>query len=224
MAPRALDPKCLIMIDVSPPLNTVLAATAAIALIAAQSAAQDGPDAPAVPAPEASPEVSEQVSPADAEARLDGLFARLQDPDLANWQTIEEEIWLIWSASGSATADYLLQRARTAMEAGDFHGAIAHLTAAIDHAPDFTEAYNQRATAFFQLGRFGPSIADIRQVLAQEPRHFGALSGLGQMLREMDEPRRALDVFREAAGIHPHRPDLQNAIEMLERSLEGSTL
>lgn len=156
--------------------------------------------------------------------RIDELFERLQDPDLRNWELVEQEIIQRWSISGSASADLLLARGREAMEAGDLEAAIDHLTALTDHAPDFAEGWNARATAYFQAGMYGPSIADVQRVLELNPRHFGALSGLGIMLEEMGELDFALEAFRAAAELTPHRPDLQQAVARLEHALEGSAL
>jgi tetratricopeptide (TPR) repeat protein len=137
---------------------------------------------------------------------------------------VKDEIQMLWSRSGSASADYLLARGREALAAGDLAAAYDHLTALTDHAPDFAEGWNLRATLFFQAGQYGPSIADIQRVLALEPRHFGALAGLGFMLEEMDRPQDALAAFRAAQAIHPHRDEIHDAIARVERALGGQTL
>lgn len=163
--------------------------------------------------------------PAVAEtSRLDDLHAQLAKEGLPNWQVIEQEIWIEWSKSGSAAADLLLQRGRAAMEEGDFATAIEHFTALVDHAPDFAEGYNARATAFFSMGLYGPSIKDIANTLELNPRHFGALTGLGTMFEEMDQPSRALEAYRAVQAIHPNDPDIKGAIERLERQTSGVTL
>src|SRR5690606_3470319 len=101
-------------------------------------------------------------------------------PDNAEWRLAEADILREWSKSGSPAMDLLLKRGREAMEAGDLKAAIEHLTALTDHAPEFAEGWNARATAYFLAGAFGPSVDDIRHTLALNPRHFGALAGLGQ--------------------------------------------
>ncbi|RMA41660.1 hypothetical protein D9R08_12345 [Rhodophyticola porphyridii] len=156
--------------------------------------------------------------------RLDELFDRLQMPDLSNWEIVEDEIYQRWSISGSASADYLLMRGREALEAGDLDAALDHLTALTDHAPDFAEGWNARATAYYRLNLYGPSIADVQRVLALNPRHFGALTGLGMMLEEMGELEAALVAFETAQSIHPHRPDISQAVDRLNRMLGGETL
>jgi len=167
------------------------------------------------------------LSPAAGAAdtsRVDELLDRLADPDLRNWDVTEREIYLLWSRSGSATADYLLQQGRAAMEAGDLGTAYDHLTALTDHAPEFAEGWNARATLFFQMSRYGPSIADIQRVLALEPRHYGALMGLGMMLEEMGLYDRAAEAFNLAIEINPHREDIREALARMEQLREGSTL
>jgi tetratricopeptide (TPR) repeat protein len=152
------------------------------------------------------------------------LLDRLAQPDLRNWEVIEQQIYQAWSRSGSDSADYLLRRGRAAMEVDDLVAAYDHLTALTDHAPDFAEGWNARATLLFQMGAYGASIADIQRVLALEPRHFAALTGLGIMLEEMGEWESALAAYREAHAIHPHRPDIDEAIDRIEQELEGRTL
>lgn len=157
-------------------------------------------------------------------AELDRLFADLGDPARDDWQLVEDEIWRQWSRSGSAAMDLLLERGRDAMEAGDYAAAVEHLTALVDHAPDFPEGWNARATAYFHAGLYGPSIEDIRHTLILEPRHFGALSGLGMILEEVGRPDQALQAWLAVRAIHPHMPGLDEAIERLERQVSGTDL
>ncbi|GAA5065664.1 tetratricopeptide repeat protein [Roseibacterium beibuensis] len=161
---------------------------------------------------------------AAAQVTADELLDRLAQPDLRNWDVVEAQLYQEWSRSGSATADYLLRMGRAAMEAQDYPVAYDHLTALTDHAPEFAEGWNTRATLFFEMGSYGPAIADIQRTLVLEPRHFGALSGLGFMLEEMGELEDALAAFEAARAIHPHHPEIQSGIERIERQLEGRTL
>ena len=156
--------------------------------------------------------------------RLQELLNRLADPETRNWQLVEQEIIQRWSISGSATADLLLSRGMGALQSGDTGRAITHFTALVDHAPEFAEGWNARATAYFQAGLYGPSISDVQMVLSLNPNHFGALTGLGIMLEEMGELPDALRAYRSAAAIHPHRPDIEGAIARIEQALEGTAL
>ncbi len=134
-------------------------------------------------------------------AKLDGLFDRLKTADEAEAGRIEREIQIEWSKSGSPALDLLLQRGRDAMDLGDLPQAIDHFSAIIDQDPNFAEAWNARATAYYMAGEFGPSVADIAKVLTLNPRHFGALSGLAMILEETGKPERALEAYRAAIAL-----------------------
>lgn len=155
---------------------------------------------------------------------LDGLFDRLKTASAQEAADIESEIWLIWSKSGSAAMDLLLERGRAAMAAGDTTLAVEHLTALVDHAPDFAEGWNARATAYFQAGELGPSLADIGKTLTLNPRHFGALSGLGAIFETLEAPEKAIEAYRAAQEINPHALGLRAAIERLDGQIQGQDL
>jgi Flp pilus assembly protein TadD len=164
-------------------------------------------------------------APASAQSEtLDQLFTELKQPETTDWQRIETEIWAQWSKSGSDAMDLLLERGRAAMAAGDNAAAIEHLTALVDHAPDFAEGWNARATAYFNAGLYGPSIEDIQRTLALNPRHFGALSGLGMIFEQLGDPKSALEAYRQALAIHPHKPTIIKAVKRLEKQLGGTDL
>jgi tetratricopeptide (TPR) repeat protein len=158
------------------------------------------------------------------DAKLDQLFAELKGAEEGPSHKVEREIWNEWSKSGSPAMDLLLQRGRDAMEAGDTTLAIEHFTALIDHAPDFAEGWNARATAYYQAGLFGPSISDIAHVLSLNPRHFGALAGLGAIYEELGKPKKALEVYQAALAIHPHFGSVSEAVKRLEKAAAGTDL
>ncbi|HHC29294.1 MAG TPA: tetratricopeptide repeat protein [Rhodobacterales bacterium] len=157
-------------------------------------------------------------------ARLDDLFTALREAPAGGWEAIEEQIWDQWSHSGSPAMDLLLQRGRDALAAEDIEAAIEHLTALVDMAPDFAEGWNMRATAYYKAGLVGPALADIGRVLTLEPRHFGALTGLGLILEESGDLAGAVGAYGAALAIHPHRADLREAIERLEEELQGEPI
>ncbi len=152
---------------------------------------------------------------------LDELLARLADPDEPDWEKVQEQIVRIWSRSGSDSMDLLLSRGREAMREGDLVKALHHLSALVDHAPEFAEGWNARATAFFMHGDYGQSLADIERVLALEPRHFGALTGLGLILDQLDEDEAALKVYRETLKLNPHIDRIREAAERLAPAIDG---
>lgn len=158
------------------------------------------------------------------EDELNTLFESLAQPEQENWESIESAIWREWSDSGSKAMNLLLNRGRMAMSSGDLKKAIDHFTALTDHAPEFAEGWNMRATAYFGAGEYGLSIADIQRTLVLNPRHFGALQGLARMLEEMGDPDNALTALRAAYAIHPHRPGIKEGIERLEKEVSGRDL
>lgn len=186
-------------------LNHVFAAFVAAALLAGGAGATTQP----------------QAAPS---AEVAALLEELAAPDQDRWERLERQIMRLWSQSGSASADLLLQRGRDALRVGNTAAAIEHLSALVDHAPDFAEAYHTRATAFFMANLFGPAMADLEETLYRNPLHFSALSGLGVILEELGYLERALDAYRAAQAIHPHRPDLLRALERVERRLAGLLL
>ena len=155
---------------------------------------------------------------------LDTLFAELAEPGRTDWMRVEREITRIWERSGSDAMDLLLRRGKDAMEAKDFRKAVEHLSALVDHAPDFAEGWNARATAYYLMGEYALSIADVEQVLTRNPRHFGALSGLAIMLEQLGEVEYAIKALRAVHAIHPNRPDVTEALERLERQVGGADL
>jgi tetratricopeptide (TPR) repeat protein len=155
---------------------------------------------------------------------LDDLFDQLQTADPMDSARIESRIFEEWGKSGSPTVDLLLRRGQEALARGDFARAVEHFTAVIDHAPDFAEGYNGRATAFFQMQRYGESVEDIRQTLLRNPRHFGAMIGLGVIFEELGKPEEALTAYYRVQALAPAMANVQDAINRLEQQLTGQSL
>ncbi|WP_267140364.1 tetratricopeptide repeat protein [Anianabacter salinae] len=155
---------------------------------------------------------------------LDTLMTELADPDNDNWRRAERKVIDAWSRSGSDSMDFLLQRGRDAIEEEEWASAIDHLSALIDHAPDFAEAFHARATAFYQQDRFGLAMNDIGAALALNPDHFGALSGLAVILQRTGNSEAALEVWRRVEAIHPHLQDVDETIERLEKETGATPL
>jgi tetratricopeptide (TPR) repeat protein len=153
---------------------------------------------------------------------LDTLFQGLKiAPDEASAKAIEDRIWAVWMASGSDTCNLLINRAKTALDAKDYDLAIKLLNAIIEIKPDYVEAWNRRATAYYMKNDYGHSLADIREVLAREPRHFGALSGLGLILQEIGDDKHALEAYRKALAIDPHLEHIPDVVKTLSEKVEG---
>ena len=158
----------------------------------------------------------------DRTQNLEFLFGALKAaPDPESAKAIEERIWALWFVSGSDTADLLMTRVKTAVEGKDLDLAIELLDSIVEIKPDYVEAWNRRATVYFMKKDYGRSLADIRQVLAREPRHFGALSGLGLIMQELGDEKRALEVFRRALAVHPHLERIPDVVKVLTEKVEG---
>ena len=156
---------------------------------------------------------------ADYAEKLDQLFGTLHGTqDLEVAQTAEAKIRAIWSHDSTDDAVQLLAQASVAMQVGDFKSAEPLLDKLVQDHPEFSEAWNRRATMYYMQGRFKESLADIAKVLALEPRHFGALSGKGAVLRALGKPAEALVAMKEALTIDPNIAGLKDAIEELQKT------
>jgi tetratricopeptide (TPR) repeat protein len=153
---------------------------------------------------------------------LDDLFSRLAAAkDEAEATGIANLIERRWSRSGSDTADLLMTRAGEALKGKDFPLAIELLDRTLTLRPDWAEAWNRRATAFFLLDDPVSAIADIERVVAKEPRHFGAWAGLGHIYMSNGDKKRALEAYRKALAIHPYLPKLKELVERLAPEIDG---
>jgi tetratricopeptide (TPR) repeat protein len=158
----------------------------------------------------------------DRVRNLDFLFDALKAaPDADTAKQVENRIWALWLASGSDTANLLMTRAKAAIDAKDLDLAVKLLDSIVEIRPDYIEAWNRRATIHYMRKDFGKSMEDIRQVLMREPRHFAAISGLGMILQEFGDEKRALDAFRKALAIHPHLQKIPDLVKSLTEKVEG---
>jgi tetratricopeptide (TPR) repeat protein len=114
-----------------------------------------------------------------------------------------------------------MARVKAAVEHQDLDLALQLLNAIIELKPDYVEAWNRRATIYYMKKDFAHSLGDIRQVLAREPRHFGAISGLGMILQEFGDDKLALEVFRRALAVHPHMQKIPELVKSLSEKVEG---
>ena len=158
----------------------------------------------------------------DRSRNLDFLFGALKvAPDDTIAKAIEERIWAQWVISRSDTANLLMTRVKTAIEAKDTDLAIKLLDSIVKIKPDYIEAWNRRATLHYMKKDYGRSIADIREVLKREPRHFGALSGLGLILQDIGDDKQALEVYRRALAVYPRLQRIPDMVKTLQEKVEG---
>ena len=180
----------------------LIAAIALIAVTAMQASAQSDPDAAA------------------RAQRLDGLFAVLKTAkDQDEGDVIVADIWKVWLQSGSADMDGRMEQATKLMAHGLLQHALEALDAIVAAAPQWAEGWNKRATVLFLMGEYDRSLADIERVLALEPRHFGALAGIGMIRTQKGELREALAAYRRALAVNPFLKERYGLIPALEKEL-----
>lgn len=150
---------------------------------------------------------------------LPALYAALYDADPGIREIAQASIWKVWGRSGDATVDKAYQVGVTQMERGLLRSAVRTFTNLIESRPDFTEAWNKRATVYYLLEEDDLSIADCEEVLKRNPHHFGALSGFGQLMLRKGEPERALEYFERALTINPNMEGVRASIDLLKRLL-----
>lgn len=171
------------------------------------------------------PELTE-TEKAKVEAELaNNLLARLkaaENSEIA--ETIEQAIWQLWLRHPSPSVDVLMGQAIKAMNANENKKALRILTTVIELAPEYAEGWNKRATVYFYEGEYKRSLADIAQVLDIEPRHFGALSGLGLIHQAMDNKKEALEALRRALKVHPFLDGAKEAEKRLKQEVEGEPI
>jgi tetratricopeptide (TPR) repeat protein len=159
---------------------------------------------------------------ADRTRGLDFLFGALKAaPDEASAKHVEARIWAIWMQTPSDTAALLMLRAKAAMEAQQTDVALKLLDSVIKLRPDYVEGWNRRATLYYLQNDYAHSLADIQQVLIREPRHFGALAGLGMIMQDIGDDKRALDAFRRALAINPHLEKVPELVKSLSEKVDG---
>jgi tetratricopeptide (TPR) repeat protein len=156
---------------------------------------------------------------------IDFLFGALKAaPDDASAKAIEDRIWAVWTGAGNETTNLLMSRAKKATDDKDYDLALRMLSAIIEIKPDFTEAWNRRATVYFLKRDYVNSLADIGKVLAREPRHFGALSGLGLIMQDMGDEKHALDAYRNALEVYPRLKGMDEKVKTLVEKVEGRNI
>lgn len=149
---------------------------------------------------------------------LDALFKQLREAsNPGDRSDAEQRIWEIWSGHQDADAALAMRNAVAALESGDLTGAEGELNMMVERWPDWAEAWNRRATLRFVEERDAESLDDIERTLALEPRHFGALSGFGQICFRADDISSALLAFEHAVAVNPNMESVRQAAEVLRR-------
>jgi tetratricopeptide (TPR) repeat protein len=157
--------------------------------------------------------------------RLEALFAQLKAaPDAQAAQAFEEAIWGIWTRSDDTVIGLLMQQGLDAMARRDLRVALGKFDQIVKIVPGFAEGWNKRATVHYLLGNHAASLSDIAETLKLEPRHFGALSGRGLVLLQLDEPTGALESFESALEVYPKMIGASRNAEFLRRELKKNEI
>jgi tetratricopeptide (TPR) repeat protein len=136
---------------------------------------------------------------------VEELSHQLKDPDPIINELAEHAMWAIWFRSGKTTeANQLVCRGAEALNRRDFVRAIEIFSHAIRVDPDFAEAYNQRAIAYYLTEDYDRSIADCRRAIKRMPCHFGALAGMGHCHAHLNQLPEAIEFYEKALAINPH--------------------
>ncbi|MHC5655906.1 tetratricopeptide repeat protein [Stappia sp.] len=153
---------------------------------------------------------------------LDRLFAQLSETDdPAQAKPVVLRIQRIWMRSGSPTVDLLMARSAAALKGGDLALALDLADMVSRLAPNFAEGWNRRATINYLREDYGRALVDIERTLALEPRHWGAMSGLGIILRRMGRDDEALATFKEVLKLNPTSENARKAVDALSEQFAG---
>jgi len=156
-----------------------------------------------------------------SDERLEGLFDRLRaTADPLEAQIIEFQIWRIWTDSGRDDINTLVEEGSRFMVQGLLKEAIAIFDRVVTNLPEFAEGWNKRATAHYLNGGYTASMIDIERTLALEPRHFGAISGMGLIFMARGDEANALRVFEKVLKVHPHARGAKARVEELYKKLK----
>lgn len=153
---------------------------------------------------------------------LDDLFRRLKDaknPQEA--KTIATQIERRFARSGSDTADLLAARANEVFAEGEVAIAVEIMDRALVLKPDWAEGYHRRATMFFAMDDMTRAMIDLNAALAREPRHFGALTGMGLVFQRLGDEKRAFIAYQKAYEINPSLESVKTILDRMEPDVKG---
>jgi tetratricopeptide (TPR) repeat protein len=166
---------------------------------------------------------TEPAAPAETkENRLATLFADLKrERNEKAAERIAKRIWDEWLQSGSSSIDLMMQWSQKAVEEKKYDVALDFLDEVIRLKPDYAEGWNRRASLHFVMSNYAKSMSDIDHTLALEPRHFGALSGMAQILKNTGRKELALQAYQRVLDIYPMMRSAQNELGALAEELAG---
>ena len=200
-------------------MRNVYALSILTILLAVPASAQD---APKLPAPKAQTPAKPELS---HEQKLDELFSEMKrERNEKAAQRISSRIWQEWNRSGSSSVDLMMGWAKKAMDDKKYDVALDFLDQIVTLDPKYPEGWNRRATLHFMMQNFSKSMADIEQTLELEPRHFGALSGMAQIMAGRERKELALAAYQRVLEIYPMDRNAQNQVSELSEELAGEAI
>lgn len=156
---------------------------------------------------------------------LDALFERLKTASTpAEADVTANAIKQAWARAGTDTDILLMERSDLALEHEDYPLAIELLDRVVMLDPEWAEAWNRRATVFYLMDDDRRSMADIAETLKREPRHFGAITGMGLIFLRQGNKKQAFNAFARVLDIYPQLETAKHAVEQLRPEVEGEPL
>ena len=158
------------------------------------------------------------------DARLENLFEILSKTESdIQINEVTSSIWVIWHETNDPSIEEDFYRGLESMRVGDLIMSVAFFTRVIDKDPNFAEGWNKRATVYYMLGKFDASMMDIHETLKLEPRHFGAMDGMGLIFIHLEQFDKAIDIYDQMLKIFPNNSFTKQKKEMLiNRSSESA--
>ena len=147
-----------------------------------------------------------------------------QAKDAPTAHDLEARIWAAWGSSGDAAIDKLVQQAAILMQVQQYDESLAILDTVVAKAPEFAEGWNKRATLLYIMQKLDRSMADIQKVLTLEPRHFGAIAGIGLISLAKGDKSGALSAYKKVLEINPQNTGAQQSIDALSKELQGNPI
>ncbi|MFQ5846586.1 MAG: tetratricopeptide repeat protein [Candidatus Methylomirabilales bacterium] len=163
--------------------------------------------------------------PSQTDERLDALFDRLKTTHSeAEAARLTQQIWIIWVESESEAVNAFMAQGIAEMSRRHYEAALAAFNKVVEVEPGFAEGWNKRATVYYLMGDYEASIRDVERTLALEPRHFGALSGLGLISLAVGDDVAALQAFEAALRVNPYLPGARAHVKELRRRLRRNSI
>lgn len=157
--------------------------------------------------------------------RLENLFDQLKQTEKVEaGESLTQQIWEVWYELPDPETQRLFDQGVDFMARGDYRSALIAFTRVIEVKPGFAEGWNRRATLLYMMGESLLSMKDIKQTLTLEPRHFGAISGMGQIFMRQNKLQEARKAFQKALDINPHLSGARMNIMQINKMLSENSV